>query len=247
MLPAGNLTFAPVLIPLLPPFPPGDWNQDHVSRDPTTGQDAVFSRLPRSILPAVETIWHPTRIDHLELTRIGRFKQNVILATHPVLFDVPVVVKFAEFPWQIPLFEAETAAYQWVDGRHIAPAFLGHLTEDGGRRVIGFVLQAVVGGGRGARTAAGPKDLAACRRVLARLHALGIKHGDVNKYNFLLASSNNSLDDGGGGDGDGGEAVLIDLESAVRCDDGAQLELEYRSWEQSLGDPSENGRAGLVV
>lgn len=32
--------------------------------------------------------------------------------------------------------------------------------------------------------AAGPGDLAACQGVLKKLHALGVKHGDINKHNF---------------------------------------------------------------
>lgn len=33
---------------------------------------------------------------------------------------------------------------------------------------------------------AGPQDLELCQTVLSELHGLGIKHGDVNKHNFLI-------------------------------------------------------------
>lgn len=34
VLPKADCTFAPVLVPILPPFPHGDWNAGHVSKDP---------------------------------------------------------------------------------------------------------------------------------------------------------------------------------------------------------------------
>lgn len=37
-IPPDDRTFAPVLIPMLPPFPQGDWNEGHVAKDATTGR-----------------------------------------------------------------------------------------------------------------------------------------------------------------------------------------------------------------
>ncbi|KAI1818051.1 hypothetical protein GGS20DRAFT_387298 [Poronia punctata] len=90
----------------------------------------VFSRVTRSDLPGVRNIWHDKRIDHLELKKLNRGRQNIHLVTCPA-FDFPVLVKFAEFPWQMPFFEAETTAYEWIEGKEIGPRFLGHLTEAG--------------------------------------------------------------------------------------------------------------------
>ena len=50
----------------------------------------------------------------------------------------------------------------------------------------------------GARTAV-QDDLGACQRALLKLHALGIKHGDINKYNFLVS---------------GYEAIIVEFETA---------------------------------
>lgn len=52
VLPKDNRTFGPILIPLLPPFPPGDWNEGHVSKDPLSGQP-VFSHYSRSDLSEI--------------------------------------------------------------------------------------------------------------------------------------------------------------------------------------------------
>jgi RIO-like serine/threonine protein kinase len=60
----------------------------------------------------------------------------------------------------------------------IAPNFLGHLTENG--ITMGFLLQKVDG------EPACVNDLANCEAVLHRLHRLGMIHGDVNRYNFLV-------------------------------------------------------------
>jgi len=133
--------------------------------------------------------------------------------------------RFAEFPWQIPYCEAETSAYEWIDGQGIGPKFLGHITEAG--RGIGFVMEHI----DGARTA-GPGDLAACQGILAKLHSLGIKHGDINRHNFLVRDE---------------KVVLIDFETAGRFSDREELESEYRFLEHSLRDPSRRGGVGSPV
>ncbi|KAK9437421.1 alpha-galactosidase a precursor [Metarhizium brunneum] len=215
-------TFAPILLPTLPSFPPGDWNEGHVSKNPLNGE-LEFSRCTRSDLPGVSNTWHHTRIDHLELNKVSRIRQNIHVVTHP-LFDQALLVKFTEFPWQMPFFEAETTAYEWIDGHDIGPKFLGHLTEDG--RVIGFVLE-YLDDIRSAET----EDLAACQAALAKLHSLGIKHGDINKYNFLIRQ---------------GKAVLVDFEAARKCSQEKELQAEYERLEQSLRDDSRRGAAYVL-
>lgn len=138
--------------------------------------------------------------------------------SHP-LFDAPVIFKFAEFPWQMAYFEAETTPYEWIRGEGVGPEFLGHVTEAG--RVMGWVMEDL----GDARTAE-PGDLAACREVLGRLHAMGIKHGDINRFNFIVR---------------GDKALLVDFEAAKRCSGARELEDEYRLLEQSLNDPSYRG------
>ncbi|KAH7375369.1 hypothetical protein B0T11DRAFT_345320 [Plectosphaerella cucumerina] len=199
LLPKNDRTFAPVLLGLLPPFPSGDWNE------------AIN-------LPGINNLWHPTRIDFLEFSAAKRIRQNIHIVTHPS-FPRPVLIKFAEFPWQIPFFEAETVAYAWIDKSGIGPGFLGHLTEEG--RVIGFILEYV----EDARTAE-TEDLAACQGLLSRLHALGIKHGDINKYNLLLRHD---------------RVVMVDFETAERCNKSEELGAELQLLEQSLRDTSRRG------
>ncbi len=222
VLPKDDRTFAPVLIPLLPPFPLGDWNEGHISQDAQAGR-LVFSSVKKSLLPGVKNVWHPTLIDHLELNKLDRLRQNLQKVAHRS-FDRPILAKFAEFPWQIPYLEAETTAYKWIDGTGIGPKFLGHVTEEG--RVIGFLMEYI----EDAQTAT-PADLGACQRALSRLYALGIKHGDINKYNFVVRG--------------GGEVVLIDFEAAERNKTREELDLEYSRLDDELKDLS--GRGGVEV
>ncbi|KAF2019943.1 hypothetical protein BU24DRAFT_419550 [Aaosphaeria arxii CBS 175.79] len=123
IFPKDDRTFAPILIPLLPQFPPGDWNEGHVTKNDITGE-LEFARATTAILPGVENNWHPVKVGHLELVKLERFHQNIDKVTHP-RFSHPVVVKFAEFPWKIPQIELETTAYQHIDGSGIGPNFPG--------------------------------------------------------------------------------------------------------------------------
>ncbi len=236
-LPEDDRTFAPVLIPSLPPFPPGDWNEGHVIKNETTGE-LVFARTVRNDkLPGVQNAWHPVHVDHLELQPLSdgngngggrRIQQNIHCVTHPTLFGGKgrtVVAKCAEFPWQMPYYEAETAAYAWIQGAGIGPQFLGHVTEAG--RIIGFVIEYVAGA-----RAAGPGDLPACQRTLAKLHALGIRHGDINRYNFLIRDTT---------------AVLVDYESAQRSRTAEELTAEAELLASELQNESGRGGPGEVV
>ena len=91
----------------------------------------------------------------------------------------------------------------------------GHNTEAG--RVTGFLIGCIAN----AKTA-GPEDLLACQRSLKKLHSLGILHGDINKYNFLVR--------------DGG-VVIVDFETASRTGDEGELEKEYQRLEALLRNP----------
>ena len=94
-------------------------------------------------------------------------------------FDLPIVVKFARFPFEIPYLNSETSAYQWIQNHQIGPQFLAHLTEEG--RVIGFAMERIINCRH-----ASSDDLALCQQALSKLPRLSIKHGDINKHNFLI-------------------------------------------------------------
>lgn len=132
-----------------------------------------------------------------------------------------VIVKFARFSWEVPILEAETRAYQRIQGHGIGPTFLGHITEHG--RAIGFIMTKVVG------RHAVLEDLASCRKALQRLHGLGLQHGDVNRHNFLVS---------------GDTARLIDFDHVSQATED-DLQKELQSLENCLAD--ESGRGGMTI
>ena len=113
------------------------------------------------------------------------------------MFDDLVVAKFARFHWEIQYLENETTAYKWISDQNIGPRFLGHLAENG--RVIGFFMERITD----ARHAA-IQDIETSGEGLSRLHDLGIRHGDLNRFNFLIRDS---------------QATLIDFDTARKYED----------------------------
>lgn len=62
------------------------------------------------------------------------------------------------------------------------------MTEEG--RVIGFLISRIAD----CRHAA-PEDFDPCHSILSKLHKLGIKHGDLDKNNFLVHDDKATLID----------------------------------------------------
>ena len=87
--------------------------------------------------------------------------------------------------------------------------------------MIGFLIERIAD----ARYS-GPEDLILCQDVVARLHSLGIRHGDLNRHNFLISS---------------GRATLIDFDTARRCDSEDELKTEFESLPERLADTSNLG------
>ncbi|KAB8200108.1 hypothetical protein BDV34DRAFT_232433 [Aspergillus parasiticus] len=217
---ADDLCFGPTLKTLLPELPAGDWNNGVVDRDPKTSLPS-FVHADRTMFPYVRNTWHDVFVDYMDIT-IGRRVRTGIYEIRSPMFHTPVIAKFARFAWEIQYLEDETTAYQWIDGHDIGPRFLGHLTEHG--RVIGFLMEGITNARH-----AGLQDLAPCQEILRRLHGLKVRHGDINRFNFLVRDS---------------KAVLIDFESARRCDDTDELLREFDDLPNRLQDSSGSGGGG---
>jgi hypothetical protein len=211
-----DLTFPQALLSKLPNLPPGEWNLGHIAKS----EDNIsphFAWTTQKTFSSIQHTWHSVFVDYLSLTMVKMLLPNVYEATTP-RFHVPVIVKFARFPWEIDFYDQETQAYSWIKGHDIGPEFLGHVTED--KRVIGFLLRKVNG------RHAGHTDLQLCRTAASNLHSLGIHHGDLNKHNFLVQPS---------------RAYLIDFESSRKVDDQQALISELESLEGNICSDSRRG------
>lgn len=216
------MCFGPSLASILPDLPAGNWNDGLVTKHPETGEPN-FARATRTSFPGVENTWHNTFLDYMDLGESRRLRTGVYEAKCPQ-FEELVVVKFARFDWEIGYMEGETAACRLIEGCDIGPRFLAHLTEDG--RVIGFLMERIANARH-----AGPQDLNICQQTLTRLHALGIKHGDINRFNFLIRDS---------------KAILIDFDTARKCDDSKLLAEELHNLKEALESSSGKGGGGYL-
>ena len=210
---------------ILPPlsYEEDTWKSACITRSPSSGQLAVT--LLSADLPRVETIWHSRMIDFLDIERteyLTLFTQECQWKESPS--SERMIAKMARFHWEIQYLEAETRMYQVLDGRGIAPRFLGHVHEGG--RVIGFLLEKIQDGRN-----AEPADLQICEAALRRFHGLGFLHGDCNKYNFIIRPD--------------GQVVLIDFDKAKPCNDQAVLETEIASLGEQLAETT--GRGGGLM
>lgn len=204
------------LVAALPPFPKGDWNTGTIGKDEKTGEP-YFKSTSKVELPVITT-WHPRLVDFLDL-ELGEMLHTKCYEATDKTTGASVVVKYARFPWEAEDLVAETEAYSWLKGTNIGPKFLGHIVEEG--RAMGIMLERL----EGARHAT-PEDLPACLEALSHLHDRGIKHGDINRHNFLVV---------------GQRVVLIDFETAVRCSDPDVLRTEMEKVDEALRSTSHAG------
>ncbi|KAI1399712.1 alpha-galactosidase A [Hypoxylon fuscum] len=168
-----------------------DWTVANISRDKTSG-DLKTSFLNRT-LAGVKCQWHHTRVDCLKVEKTKQLTAMALEAvshsTPPITSSSPatVIAKIARFEWEVPRIEQETRAYQLLEGSGLAPRFLAHVHENG--RIMGFLLEKIEG------RPASVQDLSACETALGKLHELGLVHGDVNRYNFLVTEEGVKLID----------------------------------------------------
>ncbi|KAF2770078.1 hypothetical protein EJ03DRAFT_79526 [Teratosphaeria nubilosa] len=143
-----------------------------------------------------------------------------------------VFMKIAPFSYQLPYLQQEVKMYQYLLGEEfpMAPELLGYVYEETADRIIGFLCEGV----KGRHPLAG--DLNSCINALERLHAKGVYHGDINKYNMLITPAN--------------EVVFIDFEdSAITATSewsdtemAGLMQAEEHGLSDCLSDQSNRGR-----
>ncbi|KAI0799442.1 alpha-galactosidase A [Xylaria sp. FL0064] len=145
-----------------------EWTVANISRDKTSGD--LKTSISNRTLAGVKCQWHHTRVDCLELEKT---KQLTAMAFEAVSHSI--------LPITLPspaTMIAKIAPYQLLEGYGLAPRFLAHVHENG--RIMGFLLEKIEG------RSASFQDLSVCETALGKLHELGLVHGDVNRYNFLV-------------------------------------------------------------
>jgi predicted Ser/Thr protein kinase len=225
-LDAGSLDDMPLDFQnILPPLPwyEHTWKSACITRN--TSSQQLEATLSSADLPSVQTIWHPGMIDFLDIERT----KYLALLTQECKWNADsalerMIAKMVRFHWEIQYMEAETRMYKLLEGRDIAPKFLGHIHEAG--RVIGFLLEKIPDGRN-----AEPADLEICEATLRRFHALGFVHGDCNKYNFIIRPD--------------GRVFLIDFDKAKACNDPALMNAEIASLKEQLAETT--GRGGGLM
>ena len=135
----------------------------------------------REPLPAVQDQWHDRTVDvlslKLEVTKKANGGQGVYRCEDPG-YEMDAVAKFAHHPEGIHGIAQESAIYKKLRTTEIGPRFLAHLTES--ERIIGFLLEYIPH--RNPAKGDWPK----CKAAVDKLHAIGIKHGDLHKCNILV-------------------------------------------------------------
>jgi len=208
----------------LPPLPDNEeWTVANISRDKTSGD--LRTAISNRTLAGVNGQWHPTKVDCLDLERT---RQLTVMAFEVVSHSITlpsqatIVAKIARFEWELPRIRQETRAYQLLEGRGLAPRFLAHLHENG--RIMGFLLEKLEG------RSASIQDLDVCETALGKLHELGLVHGDVNRYNFLVTEEG---------------AKLIDFEHLQEDASPESMRRELEKLRAELAD--ESGRGGGFI
>lgn len=206
-----------LLLEHLPLHPsPASWNSARIKKSPNGEIIAIFKHKD---LPEVTTIWHQNLVDTLSLNDIRKRNNQVSEVAYG---SGTAVSKIARFHWEIGYLERETHIYSLIDGHGIGPRFLGHVTDGMQGRVIGLLIEKLEG------RHAGIGDIVACQEVLKKLHSLGMTHGDVNRYNFLVTATG---------------ARLIDFEDTKPGANAEEMEKELNSLEEQLVEETGRGRA----
>lgn len=211
----------------LPPLPyDKKWTTARISRNKASN-DLEYALSDRR-MAGINNRWHHQSIDCLSLEKTKQLTAMVFEAVwhaDSIIHDdsqPTVIAKIARFEWELPRIEQETRAYQLLEGSGLAPRFLGHVHENG--RIMGFLLEKLEG------CPASVSSLSSCETAIRNLHGLGLLHGDVNRYNFLVA----------------GEGVkLLDFECAQENASPEAMRKELENVRAGLTD--ESGRGGGFI
>lgn len=144
-------------------------------------------------------------------------------------------LKYACLDFEVEATENEIKIYHALEhmASELVPQLLGYVHDGVPDRVIGFLLEDIPG------RSAHIEDQVICAQAIKSLHAIGVLHGDLRRYNLIVRST--------------GEVAIIDFEcSKIKPagDNNDQLVIdwlqranrEFESLEEVLRDDSGIGR-----
>lgn len=192
-------TFAWAILRLLSTFPAWertDWSTMTILRTPDGKLDCrlddfephrISSAMLRSDLPVLSLF-------DLEILNMLSSAKRVSLVQHG---ETEFYFKMAPFQWLLHSLEHELSIYHYLEEHEFKwmPHLRGYAFENEPSRVVGFLIDEIPG------RAANIEDLEACTAVIRRLHDVGVVHGDIRRYNFVVMPS--------------GEAKAIDFETSI--------------------------------
>jgi hypothetical protein len=118
----------------------------------------------------------------LELPVLQSPKTRVFRVT---VQDRECFLKIARFEFELGWLAQEIRTYHMLMQQQstLTPRLLGYAFEERSYRVIGFILEEIVG------RPAEITDLKMCERALEGLHSLDIIHGDLNRHNIFITDN----------------------------------------------------------
>ncbi|OBT87959.1 hypothetical protein VE02_04515 [Pseudogymnoascus sp. 03VT05] len=195
----SDLTYGPDLVKEfrrnVPNWDDESWTTLTVSREEGGEVKTVRDEWAPHFLAAGAITRELPRINVLELEVTARLKNRVSRVKLPGQ-ERTRILKICPFAYQLRYFAQEVRAYEALceRGCELVPRLEAYIFERSEEQVVGFVCDEVEG------RFAGVDDYEECRRGVEKLHEFGVVHGDLNKYNIIIAA-------------DG--VRFIDLENAV--------------------------------
>lgn len=168
VLPKDDRALAPILLPLLPLFPPGDWNEGHISKDPLLHDVPLLCEMRTKLHRAPSLL--PLYADRSYRAQEAPSSASKHPRGHASAFRPSPPRQVCRIPLAKTLLRGRDNSVRmdrWPRGASQVPRSF-HRGRESHRVRDGDDARSVQTG-----------DLAACQAVLAKLHSRGIKHGDM--------------------------------------------------------------------
>ena len=171
------------------------------------------------------------RVNVLDLRILHQYRSRVFLSQ---LESTRCILKIYPFKHQMPYLTRELRAYHRLSqkGYTLSPRLLCYVFEREKSQIIGFICEELDG--------EFPRlvHLEACERALRRLHAYGIVHRDLNRYNIIVTLDGPKFIDF--------EEAVLDTNDKNQGNFLFEQQKEYKDLHRVLGNTERNGEPWLA-